>query len=233
MSLESEARKQLEAQRRAAQEQERQRLAQQQAAEAKRRTDKLNEEQGRAQALSKFRGLNPERFLEEVRHAWGVGRIVRFSDPLYKVFDVYGAPTAIDGVMLYQRGNAQHSRKSEKGEYPYHSSDGFHPAGRSSVWKPASTVDTDTYPVDIARIYVSIGNVVVEDKYGSYQSQKLSIHKGLFSTERSESSRYFMSSHPYSTVRFDIDSVRPEDIRSFFVETTARRMGGEGNIRIR
>lgn len=247
MSLESDARARLEAQRRLAQQQEAQRTANLAARENENQRLRSQWEQALADAIGNFRALKPKEILEEVKHAWRTGRIVNCPDTLYEEVE---PAQHWDGVMLYQKGSSSHthSRDSKKGYYEQpggwgennRPSDGI--GNGRGPWIPAYSVDIDTStaPVDVARIYLVHGQggfqILAEDRSGSYTTTKTKkvTETGWFSSETEESSRsgYYVPLLSNSPGRFDIRSARFEDIRNFFVETTSWRMGGAGNIKI-
>lgn len=236
MSLESEARRQLEAQRRTAQEQEESR-------QKAIRAYNLELAQAKSEAITKFKSLNPERLLEEVKRTWRTGRIVRFTDPLYKDKEVGGDKIYdIDGVMLYQRGNPNHTNYREKGYYAQH--EDHQPLTSSGKWIAGNIVDTYTYPVDVARISLVLRQVVMnmyyevvtEDLSGNYYYVKTrSGDGGLFSSDTYEhiNQGHTLSNLSRTPESFDIHNVTYGDIRAFFVSTTASRMAGAGNLKIR
>lgn len=237
MSLESEARRLLEAQKRAAHVVENKKEANRQAEEARKKALELESQQAKSRALSKFRSLSPERLLNEVRSAWRTGGIVRFNDPLYKRFsgDHYGE----DGLMLFQKGGKKHKHDQDSRPSYYTSTvEGgesyiMH-VGRHRVEGYKTDVDTDYYPVDVAVIHLGYGSVKLMDRSGRY-SIKRTRHRSdsLFAKTNETVNEEYMIGDIMPPVSFDINTVTSQDIHSFFVKTTALRMEGIGHIRIR
>lgn len=204
----------------------------------------MQQAQSNSEALARFKALRPEEVLKDLRRAWGVGRVMDSSDASENA--PLGYYLSIGGMVLYQRGNRKDSTSSHGGGYA--AARGFDDhiiEGGRGEWIRPSTVKTEMYPIDIAGIYLVMDDhpypntnfkVEVVDTTGTFTRWETTTKTGFFSSENKVDTKYTptsLSNRPRSYTRFDLARVTQEDICAFFVETTAARMAGKGNIRIR
>lgn len=252
MGIIEEARAQMEAARRAeAQKQETARREQQireLAAQQRQQASLRQQELNNSQAISKFRALNPESFLRRLRdEAWHCGEILR--DPSNRFYSEVLKRKRLDGVVLLYQSNTISSHNTSKGydrgttqQDLYAGGSDTYP-GPSEVRKGRGSFTTETfeYPLDAAAIYLDINEY-------SHASNKLAVevaeYEGRLTVRKRKWGSFggFFDSNPemsdhidtyyFERKSFPIDEVKPQDILSFFVKTTAMRMQGRGHLKI-